>query len=289
MAMEKETEKATSLPSALSASVADIRLVTECGDRTQCAYSAAFINRQRHYERHVKLAFGTMTVIMTLRGLFVTQGSFKKRRLHRRGHGHLVYGVTLGELVTSFSIFGIAPRRIQLECFRSIREMRAKLSASAPLRDSCQAFRLVIGQRDALQENSENATCKRGVGVCAACFLWIILLRKHAPSMLTTQTIAMICKEFYESTRAASESSIGERSEWREAIAIEEQGLYRVFNDVCSDIVDKNVNEWIDKYQYNVWGVVGLDRIDRVDCAFHDRDTASVEETDSLESFEGTI
>ena len=282
-AMEKETENATSLPSALSASVADIRLVPENGDSTLCSYSAAFINRRFHYERRVQLAFASMTIHMTLRGLFVTQGSFQKRRVHRGGgHGHLVYGMTLDDLITAFSIFGIARRRIQAECFHTIRQMRTKLHPSAPLRYSCQAFRLVVDQRDVLfgeTRGLKNDPCKRGVGACAACFLWIVLLRRYVSAMVSPQFIRIICNEFYNNVLGASEDASNECSEWRAAIDIERAGLARVCNNTIGDTVEES----IDSFQHNVWGMVGLD------CVECDRPVKSPGDTDSLESFECTI
>lgn len=295
-AMEKETENATSLPSALSANAADmqvVRLLVESGDRTQCAYSATFINRQRHYDRRVELALATTTVHMMLRGLFVTPGSFHKRRVHRGGgRGHLVYGMILGDLIEASSMFGIAPRRIQSDCFRSIRQMRAKLHPSAPLRNSCQAFRLVVGQRDALlaahlsHVRKGDASCKRGVGACAACFLWMVLLRRHVPTMLSSELVVVICNEFYKNVRIASESASFECSEWRAAIDLEKDALARVCDNLADSIGFETVDEAIDGFQRNVWGVVGLDR---VDASQQVGDTEITEETDSLESFECSL
>lgn len=276
-AMENETENATSLPNAFNANVADMRLHQETGDRTKCTYTSAFINRQVHYEQRMDLAFppSKSSIRMTLRGLFVTRGSFKQKRVHRANGGcHLVYGLALDNFIDAFSVFGVTRRRVQLECFRAFRQMRAQIHSCAPLRESCQAFRLVLNQRESLLGD---ATCKRGVGACTACFLWLVLMRKHAPSMLSSQTILVVCRIFHEKVQAALEDASEERDEWRVAIETELQGLHR-----ACEAIHGSVDDAIDGFQRSAWGVVGLDYVDHVDRVID-------EEADSLISFDPSL
>jgi len=97
--------------------------------------------------------------------------------------------------------------------------------------------------------------------------------------MISPQFISTTCNQFYDNVQSASDAASEECHEWRAAIDLEKAGLARACNDNISDTVDDS----IDSFQHNVWGMVGLDHVD------WDRPVELALETDSLESFENTL